>query len=39
VAEDHVEAVCVVLDGGVELDVSRLNQAGATHRWPKLEMA
>jgi hypothetical protein len=39
VAEDRVEAVRVVLDGGVELDASQLSQAGAAHWRPKLEVA
>jgi hypothetical protein len=38
VAEDRVEVVRVVLDGGVKLDMSQLSQAGAAHRWPKLEV-
>jgi hypothetical protein len=39
VAQDRVEAVCVVLDGGMKLDVAQLSQVGATHWWPKLKVA
>jgi hypothetical protein len=39
VAEDHVEAVRVVLDSGVELDAAQLGQVGAAHWWPKLKVA
>jgi hypothetical protein len=39
VAQNRVEAVCVLLDGGVELDAAQLRQAGAAHRCPKLKVA
>jgi hypothetical protein len=39
VAQDGVEAVCVVLDGGVELDAAELSHAGAVHQWAKLKVA
>jgi hypothetical protein len=39
VAQDDVEAVHVILDGGVELDAAELSQAGAAHRWAKLKVA
>jgi tRNA A37 threonylcarbamoyladenosine synthetase subunit TsaC/SUA5/YrdC len=39
VAHDRVEAVRVVLDGGVELYAAQLSQAGAAHRWPKQKVA
>jgi hypothetical protein len=39
VAQNCVEAVRVVLDGGVELDTTELSQAGAAHRRPKLKVA
>jgi hypothetical protein len=38
-AQQHVEAVGVVLDGLRELEPSELRQARATHEWTKLEMA
>jgi hypothetical protein len=38
-AQNHVEVVCVVLDGGVELDAAKLSQAGAAHQRPKLKVA
>jgi hypothetical protein len=38
-AQHRVEAVRVVLDGGVELDAVELSQAGAVHRRAKLNVA
>jgi hypothetical protein len=39
VAQNSVEVVCVVLDGGVELDVAELSQVGVAHWWAKLKVA
>jgi hypothetical protein len=39
VAQDDVEAVRIVLDGGVELDAAELSQARAAHRGAKLKVA
>jgi hypothetical protein len=38
-AQNCVEAVRVVLDGGVDLDTTELSKAGAAYRWPKPKVA
>jgi hypothetical protein len=38
-AQHHVEAVGVVLDGGGEREASQLRQTRTANGWPELEMA